>query len=97
MRQPADWMTPDDDRILEYLESEGAQSARNISYDERIRLSRRYVNVRLTKLSDTGLVRDVRNGRYKITQVGKLYLDGGLSAREIEVDEPAQSGQNAYM
>lgn len=76
-------MTQGDDRILETLKSSGiilspAVLAYNTDY------SRNYVNKRLRKLRDNGLVNRVDSGYYEITDRGCEYLNGSLAAEELE-------------
>lgn len=79
IRQPADWMTPMDDSILELFHSSEliltpAIIALNIG------LSREEVNRRLSKLETHGLVERVERGKYRATDHGEQYLRGELHA-----------------
>lgn len=79
IRQPADWMTPMDDSILELFHSSEliltpAIIALNID------LSREEVNRRLSKLEAHGLVERVERGKYRTTDRGEQYLRGELHA-----------------
>nr|AGI12342.1 putative phage repressor protein [Halorubrum sp. T3] len=78
-----------DDRILEYLEVEGPQSPVRVSRDDRLEYERQYVNRRLLKLAEAGLVDKDRIGRgvYAINDVGREYLEGELDARELPAPE----------
>ncbi|MFC7139262.1 MarR family transcriptional regulator [Halosimplex aquaticum] len=83
MRQPADWMQPMDERILEALQSCGlVLSPSIIAYN--IDKSREAVGRRLSELSDFGLVERVDRGKYIITTEGEDYLNGDLNASELE-------------
>ncbi|WP_255168506.1 helix-turn-helix domain-containing protein [Natrononativus amylolyticus] len=84
MRRPrVSWMTQGDDRILETLASSGlilspAVIAINIGY------TRNYVNKRVRKLSEAGLLERVEEGYYEITDDGRAYLEGKLEAADLE-------------
>lgn len=82
MRQPADWMTPMDDRILEVLNAGLVLSPTIIAYN--IDKSREAVGRRLSDLSESGLVRRIERGRYEITDIGREYLSGNLDVGELE-------------
>lgn len=85
MREPADWMQPMDDRILEALQSCGlVLSPSIVAYN--IDRSREAVTRRLSELSDYGLVERVERGKYRITEAGEGYLDGELDANELTAD-----------
>lgn len=87
LRNPADWMVFADDRILEYLEQEGAASPKQISDDPRIHFSRTHTNNRLSLLRKFGLVNLIGNGVYEIREEGREYLAGELDAAELEPGE----------
>jgi len=79
-------MTQGDDRILETLESSGlVLSPRVLS--ENTDYTRNYINKRLKKLRENGLVDRVDDGLYRITDRGRAYLDGDLDAEDLERDE----------
>ena len=83
MRQPADWMRPMDDRILEALQTCGlVLSPSIIGYN--IGNTREAVGRRLSGLSEYGLVERVDRGKYEITDLGEQYLDGELDVSELE-------------
>ena len=82
MRQPADWMTPMDDRILEVLNAGLILSPTIIAYN--IDKSREAVGRRLSKLSEAGLIKRIERGRYEITERGRAYLTGELDASDLE-------------
>lgn len=84
MRLSGKWMKGADDRILEYLNEEGPSSPKKMYDDGRIRFSRTYINVRCQALAEHGLVLNLGNGIYQITDDGKRYLDGDL---DTSVDE----------
>ena len=80
MRQPADWMRPMDDRILEVLQTTGITlSPAIIAYN--LEMSREAVNRRLIEFSEHGLVEKIERGRYEIATSGQEYLDGSTTQR----------------
>ena len=68
MRLSADWMTGADDRILEFLSEEGPTTPKQLADDDRVRFSRTCVNTRCKKLSSFGLLQELGNGVYAITE-----------------------------
>lgn len=82
MRQPADWMTPMDDRILEVLDAGLVLSPTIIAYN--IDKSREAVGRRLSVLSEAGLTERIERGRYKICEEGRAYLAGDVDSDELE-------------
>ncbi|MFP8954542.1 ArsR family transcriptional regulator [Natrialbaceae archaeon A-arb3/5] len=89
MRRPrVDWMTRADDAILEFLLNKGnhpivstpAVIEANIDY----KIS--HVRSRLRELDDADLVAyyDKNRGLYEITDRGRAYLDGELTADDLE-------------
>nr|WP_226006624.1 MarR family transcriptional regulator [Natrinema salinisoli] len=76
-------MTQGDDRILETLEYSGlALSPSVIAYNTDY--SRNYVNKRIRKLRESSLVDRPDEGYYRITDRGRAYLEGELSAEDLE-------------
>lgn len=74
-RQPAEWMVPLDNEILEVLYSSElvltpAVIAHNLSY------SREEVNRRLTRLESERLVERVQRGKYRLADRGERYVNG---------------------
>lgn len=84
VRLSADWMGQVDDRILEYLESEGPVSPGKMAESDKIRFSRDYVNRRLILLRKANLVEMIGNGVYSLSSKGQEYLAGVADLR----DEP---------
>jgi hypothetical protein len=82
-------MTLADDRILEYLREEGTGTPTQISESGLVRFTRPYINERLSKLGTHGLVVNVGNGVYQITERGEAYLDGNVDTSEDRPDKPA--------
>lgn len=87
LRLPADWMGPADERILELLEAEGPQTPTRIARDDRINLSRQYVNTRLRELEETGFVNNLGNGVYNGTEQATEFLSGDFDARKFDGTE----------
>lgn len=80
------WMTKADDRILEYLEEEVKASPGEIADDERIDYERKYIQRRLKKLTDAGLITRVHRGQYLLSDTGAGYLAGQKDLSDL--DEP---------
>lgn len=76
-----------DDRILEFLSENGPRSPSKINESEAIRYSRGYINSRCQKLADYGLVLNLGNGVYQITERGEKYLKGDVDTNELTNDE----------
>jgi predicted transcriptional regulator len=75
-------MTSADNRILEFLQAKDIVStphviAANIDY------SRQYVNERTRILAKNELIENTGGGLYRITDRGRQYLDGKLSADDL--------------
>ena len=76
-------MTIADERILEFLSEEGPRQPKQIAHDERIMFSDQYIGQRCRTLASYGLVQNLGNGLYTITDAGQQYLDGGLDATTL--------------
>ena len=87
MRLSAEWMTIADDRILEFLHEEGPRQPKQIASDERILFTDQYVGRRCRKLALYGLLKNLGNGIYDITERGEEYLDGSLDAKDLHPDD----------
>lgn len=84
MRLDADWMTRADDRILEFLREEGPHPPSKMANDDRLRFSAEYIGRRCRDyLVPHGLVRNLGNGVYAITETGEQYLEGELDAKTL--------------
>ena len=85
MKKSANWMVNEDDRILEYLDREGASSWWEIAHD--CELLGRLVRTRLTVLARAGWVahhdRDELDDHWSITTWGLAYLKGHLDANLV--------------
>lgn len=84
MRLSAEWMSIADDRILEFLQEEGPRTPMKISQDGRVRFSRQHINMRCKQLAEYGLLQNLGNGVYAITDRGEAYLAGDCDANELE-------------
>lgn len=78
MRHSGDWMTLLDDRVLEYLSENEAASPIEMKNGGPIKFSRAYIGRRCRKLADKGLVREISDAVYMITDDGEAYLAGRL-------------------
>jgi hypothetical protein len=88
MRHSGDWMTLVDDRILELLTSTETLSPSEIEDRKEINYSKSYVARRCRKLAENGLLKPLGNGIYRITEDGRLYLNGRLDTHNwIYLDE----------
>ena len=83
MRRNAEWMTIADERILEFLSEEGPRQPKQIATDDRITFSNQYIGQRCRTLASYGLVQNLGNGLYAITNPGKQYLVGELDVRDL--------------
>jgi len=85
MRQPAEWMVPSDDRILELIRECGNLTPKAIeAFGGPVR---QYVSERCRMLVRYGLLDQVYRGLYGITDAGEAYLDEELDASELEPTE----------
>ncbi|OIB58038.1 PhiH1 repressor [Natrialba sp. SSL1] len=82
MRQPADWMVPSDDRILELLREEGNLTPQAV--EDFGGPVAGHASDRLPVLAQYGLVTKISRGLYRITDSGEAYLDEDLDANELE-------------
>lgn len=78
VRQPTEWMLPVDNAILSLFHATDlvltpSIVAYNIDY------SRDEVNRRLTELEQRGFVEKVERGKYRLTVLGKQYIEGPIS------------------
>ena len=81
MRRNAYWMKQQDDRILEYLESEGWATPRMIARQPTIDISRGHVEERLMFLWYAGFVWPFHGEMFELSTEGRLYLRGEIDAR----------------
>lgn len=86
-RLQIDWLSWTDERILEYLET--VDEDRPITIARELDRSTEYVSDRCRQLAIRGLLEslDERPGadrRYRLTDLGQQYLNGELTAEELE-------------
>jgi len=91
MRLAAQWMKGADDRILEFIYQEGPSTPTQMHEDGRVRFSRTYINTRCKILAEHGLLLNLGNGVYQITEVGEAYLDGELDTADLEDEEDGRA------
>jgi Mn-dependent DtxR family transcriptional regulator len=87
-------MTIWDDRILEMAREEDSVRAPTLVESGYLHISRSQISRRLRKLKDYGLLNDLGNGVYVITEEGHRYLDGELNAEELP-DEAEENEDGA--
>ncbi|PSP39957.1 winged helix-turn-helix domain-containing protein [Halobacteriales archaeon SW_8_65_20] len=87
MRLSADWMTIADDRLLEYIAKHETATPTEMAESDLVRFKRVHLQRRCQKLYQYGLVRQVGNGVYMLSEQGQQYLDGELDAAELKPDE----------
>lgn len=87
MRRHAEWMVIADERILEFLRENSARQPKQITVELNQRgldYNDKYIGQRCLKLADRGLIRNLGNGIYTITDTGKQYLEGEIHVGEID-------------
>ncbi|RQH01908.1 MarR family transcriptional regulator [Natrarchaeobius oligotrophus] len=82
VRQPAEWMQPVDDRILEIFREHGNLTPAAV--EEFGGPSSSHASRRCKKLARHGLLEQIVTGLYTITDDGEAYLDEELDASELE-------------
>jgi len=82
VRQPADWMQPVDDRILEIVREHGNLTPAAI--EKFGGPSSSHASRRCKKLAGAGLLHQIVTGLYTITDEGEDYLDEELDAAELD-------------
>ena len=80
-------MTLADDRILEYIRAKESGRPKEMVDSGYVRYTRSYISKRCKKLVKHGLLRDLGNGVYVITERGERYLDGEIDTSEDAPDE----------
>jgi len=81
MRESAFWMKQLDERILEYIESEGWATPRIMARDSCFSASRGHIHERCRMLHYIQFVVPIYGDAYELTTDGKQYLDGQIDAR----------------
>jgi Mn-dependent DtxR family transcriptional regulator len=86
-----------DERILELLQEDedGFMRPSEIADDSRIPYSPQYVGERCQKLASNGLLQEVSNAVYRITEEGRAYLEGEYDASETNDVSVESSGASA--
>jgi len=87
MRYSGDWMVLADDRILEYVHEKGSGRPKQMKDSGYVNFTRSYISKRCKKMVEHGLLRDLGNGVYTITERGEGYLKGEVNTSEDEPDE----------
>ena len=87
-------MSAADDRILEYLSEHESGSPTKMKKEGPIRYSRVQVHRRCKKLAEEGLVNDLGNGVYMITEDGEAYLDGRLDTEDWHYIDEQKAGDS---
>ncbi|WP_424013664.1 winged helix-turn-helix transcriptional regulator [Halorubrum xinjiangense] len=82
MRPRVDWMNQTDDRVLELLDESDliltpAVIAKNLDY------TRNWISRRVGKLEKAGLIESEGSGYYRISDRGRAYLTGNLTAEDF--------------
>lgn len=85
-----------DDRILEVLRLDGANTPTKLSEHDCIHVSQPQVSRRLSKLNEHNFVTSLGNGVYQISDRGKLYLLGEFDAeKNVRIDKDSSSSNAA--
>lgn len=98
MRKSGRWMVLVDDRILEALNEEGFMTPSDLSDLEALRYSAQHIGDRCRTLAKHGLVENVGNGVYRITERGQSYLRGEINTSDDsqdKIESPAGEGESA--
>nr|WP_049889555.1 PhiH1 repressor [Natronolimnohabitans innermongolicus] len=82
VRQPAEWMQPVDDRILELFREHGNLTPAAV--EEFGGPSSSHASRRCKQLARYGLLEQIVTGLYTITEEGEAYLDEELDASELK-------------
>lgn len=85
VRQPAEWMQPVDDRILELFREHGNLTPAAV--EKFGGPSSSHASRRCKKLARYGLLEQIVTGLYELTEEGEAYLDEDLDASELEPTE----------
>ena len=80
-----------DDRILEYIRENGSGRPKEMKDSGYVRYTRSYISQRCKKLVKHGLLQDLGNGVYTITERGEKYLAGEIDTSEDMPDEVPSS------
>lgn len=83
-------MTIADERILEFSSESPPRQPKQIADEMAKRglgFNDKYIGRRCLELAEYGLVQNLGNGIYTITEWGEQYLDGELDATDLEPEE----------
>lgn len=94
MRHSGAWMTIWDDRILEYIDDNGPTSVKKLHEADPVKVSKPHVSRRCRKLVEHGLMVDLGNGVYDITDRGQGYLAGEINTHEDAPDKVPESNND---
>lgn len=77
MRRSAEWMSAPDDRILEIAAEDPDEIIKvgNVTENEYIHVGNSQVSRRCSRLAEDGLLRNIGDGVYVITDEGRGYLN----------------------
>ena len=92
LRHSGNWMTLVDDRILEYLYENEAASPTEMMKGGPIKFSRAYIGRRCKKLKEEGLLREISDATYVITEDGEAYLKGHLDTEDWQYIDDETNG-----
>lgn len=79
-------MTLADERILEFLRDEGGGQPTHIANgitDAGMSYNPKYIGTRCRKLADHGLLYNMGNGLYRLTETGTQYLSEEYDATQL--------------
>ena len=82
-------MTIADERILEFLREEATRQPKQIAEglaEQGIDYNDKYIGRRCIELANFGLLRNLGNGIYALTDTGEAYLEGEINAGELDAD-----------
>lgn len=97
MRHSASWMTIWDDRILEIINKSGhAVPVKDLADHEAILRDSSTVSRRCQKLAEGGLLIDLGNGVYDISEEGVYYLRGDYDAEKGRYIENMESETDTH-
>jgi predicted transcriptional regulator len=82
MRHSGKWMTSLDDRILEFLHENDPTTPTKMTTEASLPYSRQHVDRRCKRLHEEGLLKNLGNGVYMITEDGEAYLKGHLDTED---------------
>ena len=88
VRQPAEWMQPIDDRILEIFREHGNLTPAAV--EKFGGPSSSHASRRCKQLTHYGLLKQIVTGLYTITEDGEAYLDEELDASNLEPIEDTE-------